>query len=306
VACSGDGDPPPPPAGTTTTTLPTTDSVPDTATDSGTAAYHPDGFEDPAVHGLQAKLQQDDCQACHGTDLHGGDDPAAISCDTCHAEGWRADCTFCHGGVSDQTGAPPEDIDDSSDSASLSFPPHSAHVQDTDLKAALPCSACHATPSDALDDGHFMVGDSTAGTAETDFNSSIAPEAIWDAATLSCSAVWCHGDGQGHNGAAKIGETEACGTCHAGPDSDRDGMKTLSGRHAHHMNLGYTCRNCHESIADDDGRITDIEEHVNGVVTLDIPEAAEMAVDDGGATPHCTGTCHGERHEDRTWDPNAE
>jgi len=290
-ACYSDVDPPTTPTGGT---MDTESGSPSTDGD-----YHPDGFDVPEVHGLAAKHQDEDCTACHGADLRGGE--GAPSCDDCHTEGWAQDCTFCHGGTEDATGAPPQDIDDGGDPETLSFSPHPVHVQDSPLKVALACSACHLTPTHALDPGHFLVADATAAVAEVDFSGGVSAQASWDAGEQSCSSVWCHGDGQGHNGAVKVGDTVSCGDCHAGPDSDRDAMKTMSGKHAHHLNLGYSCRNCHESVADDEGTILDLVEHVNGVALLDIPEAAEMAVDDSGSTLRCTGSCHGERHEDRPW-----
>ncbi len=307
-ACSGGGDAPPPPTvGPTDTgsaTQPTGRQDSDITTDTAPEAYHPEGFEAPGVHGLAAKHQAEDCTACHGADLHGAG--SAPSCDDCHAEGWPQDCTFCHGGVEDGTGAPPEDIDDQSDPGTLSFSPHPVHVQDSALKAALACTACHVTPTHALDPGHFLVSDATAAVAEVDFSGGSAAQATWDAGAQSCSSAWCHGDGQGHNGTVAVGDTVACGACHAGPESDRDAMKAMSGKHAHHLNLDYTCRHCHESVADDDGNILDPVEHVNGTVLIDVPDAAEMDIDESGSTPRCTGTCHGERHEDRPWGKGEE
>ena len=66
---------------------------PTTGTGDG---YHPVGWVAEDVHGLAAKLQEDTCVACHGSDLEGG--VVGVSCDTCHPAGWRTECTFCHGG----------------------------------------------------------------------------------------------------------------------------------------------------------------------------------------------------------------
>ncbi len=307
LACSG--DPAPPATGGSPSTIDSgtpTDST--TPTDSATTAdrYHPQQFADPAVHGLEAKLQQDDCRACHGGELEGAGGGEAPGCDDCHSDGWRQDCVYCHGGTEDRTGAPPEDIDDSTDPGELSYSPHPIHVRDTALKTAFPCETCHVVPTDALDAGHFIVGDGTAGVAEVDFGAGVSTETAWSSSAQSCSTTWCHGDGQGHNGTIRVGETESCDGCHAGPDSSREAMQSMSGKHVNHLEHGYTCRHCHESTADDDGNIVDPAGHIDGTPLVHIPDAAEVSVDLSGPTPTCNGTCHGERHNDRPWDRDAE
>jgi hypothetical protein len=80
--------------------------------------YHPVGYEAAAVHGLELKTGAQDCRECHGATLEGGSGP---SCDSCHQDGWRTNCTYCHG-----TGRAYGDI---------------AHT------AARPsCSGCHTAP----------------------------------------------------------------------------------------------------------------------------------------------------------------
>ena len=93
------------------------------------SSFHPDGFITGDQHGQAMKLQDanvGDCRVCHGDELTGGD---AIGCDECHNAtnpGWRTDCVLCHGGEVDNTGAPPLDIDDTSDVNAISAPSHPA------------------------------------------------------------------------------------------------------------------------------------------------------------------------------------
>ena len=70
--------------------------------------YHPVGYLEPELHGMDAKLQVEPCLDCHGADLLGGS--SERSCDPCHDDDWRTRCTYCHGGEESEDGAPPRDI----------------------------------------------------------------------------------------------------------------------------------------------------------------------------------------------------
>jgi predicted CxxxxCH...CXXCH cytochrome family protein len=272
-------------------------------TDTGTgdtqppppADYHPDGFKDPAVHGIEAKFQQDACTACHGEDLSGG--TAKISCDTCHESGWRTDCTFCHGGVENSTGAPPQSIDDSEED--LSFGAHTAHVTDGLTHVAFGCEQCHAVPTDVLTEGHFMVGDATAGEAELDFSAGLSDAATYLGAA-SCANLYCHGNGQGDNGEWSVAEGDpSCDSCHPSMSSAREVVATMSGEHGEHINHGIGCHDCHgDTVERTDDAIKDITLHVNGVVDIALEEGIEF----DAKTRTCAGECHRETHLDRRWD----
>ena len=84
------------------------DCTPD-PTNTSTEAYHPAGYAEATVHGYEMELGlETDCRQCHGDNLQGADD--APDCDSCHQEGWREDCTYCHGGAVSDSGAPPRDF----------------------------------------------------------------------------------------------------------------------------------------------------------------------------------------------------
>ncbi|MFH1469687.1 MAG: CxxxxCH/CxxCH domain-containing protein [Pseudomonadota bacterium] len=263
------------------------DADADADTDADTD-YHPDGWSSGDQHGLAANLGDLQCVVCHGSDLAGG--TTGIGCDTCHPSGWRSDCTFCHGGVEDSTGAPPYDIDGSE--TGLSYPEHGVHVQQT-IHAAWGCEQCHITPADAMSAGHVFVGDSTPAIAEVTMTSGLSPAGIY-AGGASCANLYCHGDGASTPGTAATGATLGCTDCHGGAASTR----TLSGVHAEHLTAGGTCADCHADTAADDTTISDPLPHVDGDV--DVAMVSGMTWD--GAAESCSGTCHGVAHAGATWD----
>jgi hypothetical protein len=259
------------------------------ADDSG-GRHHPAGFYDPAQHGVAAKVQEETCTDCHGADLTGGTD-AEPSCDSCHPADWRTDCTFCHGGTDNTTGAPPRDIRGETDAAATSFPEHTAHVT-TNIHEAFDCVQCHTRPTDVLSVGHVFVGDTTKGVAEVSFSAGLSSAGTY-AGAASCSNLYCHGNGQGNNGTAESGEDfSACSDCH-GSATRRSG--DLSGRHEDHLEEGLSCEDCHADTVSDADTIADPALHVNGTADLHLPDTMERT---GG---RCTGTCHGETHDRRTW-----
>ncbi len=252
--------------------------------------HHPDGYADPGVHGLAAKMGEEACVDCHGADLTG--QGAALSCDTCHTAGWRTDCTFCHGGTDEGSGAPPRDLDGST--TGLSFEAHTAHVEGG-LHAPFSCEMCHTLPTDALSPGHGLVGDSTPGVAEVRFDLGLSPAASWDGS--SCSDLYCHGyNGLSNGDAAHTDPPKACGSCHPVPSSDpTDWSARLSGNHDTHLLEGLACAECHPTV-NSSAEIEDPTLHVNG--TADVRMPSGMTLEAGS----CTGSCHGETHGGRRWD----
>ena len=265
--------------------------------DSSSAAYHPDGWSDPSLHGTAARQSSDSCVACHGASLEGSG--AAASCDTCHTKGWRTDCTFCHGGTDNTTGAPPRDIDDQTDAASSSFAAHTTHVSDSVRKLAFDCTACHLMPEDVLSTGHLFVGDTTPGAAEMDFSAGLSPDASWDGLG-TCSEAYCHGNGQGANGTVTVGsDLSACTACHPHQASGVSGWATMSGKHSRHLGIDATfdCGDCHKAVVEQWEPIKDVSLHVDGKVSIQL--VGEMAWDEASRT--CTGECHLENHKGRSW-----
>jgi predicted CxxxxCH...CXXCH cytochrome family protein len=253
----------------------------DTDTDADTDVdSHGEGWN----HGLAAKHQTEDCQACHGEDLTGGS--SGISCDTCHPSGWRTDCTFCHGGVDDQTGAPPEDMDDAS--TGVSFPEHATHL-DGDSHHSWSCEQCHVEHAGIFDAGHIFDGDDTPAVAEVTMAGGLSAQGSY-AGSGGCSNLYCHGDGE-RRGDAQSGQSTDCGDCHGDARSPRQ----LSGRHDDHMDEGLHCEDCHGDTVSGDDRIVGPQEHVDGEVDVVIRD-----LNYNGRT--CDGTCHNERHSNESWE----
>jgi hypothetical protein len=225
------------------------------------------------------RLQRQDCRTCHGPDLTGSPDAGVgnltdVSCDSCHQDGWREDCTYCHGGDSNETGAPPRGLG----GTGADFP-HDAHVA-SPVHASRPCSECHVEPTDVLSEGHAF--DDTPGRAEVDLTGGVARDAVWDGSGRS--------DGEVLLTDAPLG----CNGCHVGPGSALDDFVAMSGRHRAHERHGVPCADCHPTVGTDN-QILDRAAHVNQVVDFAMPP--EVTIDQG----HCTGTCHGEPHNGISW-----
>jgi predicted CxxxxCH...CXXCH cytochrome family protein len=254
------------------------------------AGYHPDGFESPDVHGLEAKLQTQQCVTCHGDDLMGGD--VGVSCDTCHTKGWRADCTFCHGGDETPDGAPPRDIDGNSDPASITFPPHTAHVT-TNIHLQHDCTECHVKPTDVLSIGHLFLGDSTPAASEVNFTAGLS--SLGSYTPSSCSNLYCHGNGQATGSVTVATGSAECDACHADITSGEDAWDRMSGEHEKHIDEGLLCSECHGATVSGTSTIIDPAQHVDGEKDILLVPSMTYA---GG---RCTGTCHGETHSSRSW-----
>ncbi|MEN0063486.1 MAG: hypothetical protein AAGA48_15145 [Myxococcota bacterium] len=252
---------------------------------------HPPGWAEPEAHGLAANLQTDgDCRSCHGADLLGG---SGVSCDECHEPGWRTNCTYCHGGVDNVTGAPPEDIDNSP--VSLAFAPHTTHVTGGVAYShpAYGCSSCHAQRIDVLTPGHIF-DDVTPGYGELDYTGGLSPVATYLGGT--CANVYCHGSGRFDDGFVSVGDPMYCYSCHPdGLQSQLADWQQMSGRHAFHMTEAEAqCYECHPQTTDAEQAIVNGDYHVDG-----IKQVQPNGITYVGGT--CTGVCHEHEHEQDTW-----
>jgi len=253
--------------------------------DTAPVRYHADDYFEPDVHGLEAKLATLVCVSCHGEDLMGMG--RAASCDSCHPDGWRQDCVFCHGGIADQTGAPPLHISGAADGPDASFIPHQAHVVDTDTHVAFGCVQCHAVPLDVLSQGHLFLGDASPARAETDFSGGIDSTVGWDD-SRTCVSSWCHGDGQGATGRVEHSDEVAdCAACHESTDSGSGGWLRMTGEHDEHLDRGLSCSHCHGDVAGEGDAIIGLSLHVNG--ENDIAIGDTWVSWEGGS---CDGLCH--------------
>ena len=245
-----------------------------------TEGVHPDGWEEPTAHGLATKLQTDaDCRDCHGVDLEGG--TSGVACGSCHETGWETNCTYCHGGIDNPSGAPPEDIDDNTDPDTITFPPHTEHVTQTRHRA-LPCTDCHPEPTTALTPGH-LFDDDTPGISEVTLAAGLAASGTYSSGT--CSNVYCHGDGRSDGDISATDGPRTCESCHT--------TGGLRGEHTKHRNEGVDCHDCHPDV--DAAGISVPAQHVDGTIQIDLAGAITW----NGST--CDGVCHFENHNNRRW-----
>lgn len=194
---------------------------------------------------------------------------AAAGCDSVRPiaqESAVGNCTACHGGLDNDTGAPPRDL-----RGNEADPPggparigaHTAHLQ-----AGVLCESCHVVPAHRDDPGHW---DATSGAEVTFGTAARANGASPQYVGGTCSGVYCHGatlDAGGSNPTPSWGEQlTGCGICHGAPPPSHGAVTD--------------CSLCHgASVNDDDVSIRPGGGHLNGSLDLDITNA-------------CTG-CHGD------------
>jgi predicted CxxxxCH...CXXCH cytochrome family protein len=206
---------------------------------------HAEGILEPASPDFHGTLLHDldwdfaRCQDCHGDDFAGG--TSGVSCLECHEDGPTA-CDTCH---DESTGAHP-----------------------THLGAAepVPCGECHAVPERWDAPGHILVdGGRDEAPPEVVLGALAArdldpprrtspPE--YQAATQTCSAVYCHGGTLGDTAASETTPSwyetggPRCGTCHGEPPDDHASARCDSchrgGTHLDAvLDVGAGCSDCH-------------------------------------------------------------
>ena len=198
---------------------------------------------DPGFHAYSADANIAACQGCHGAQLDGGS--AKLPCASCH-NGTTANaynCTGCHGGGDNQTGAPPRGIwGAQTDPGAIGA--HTAHVTASAISPAFDCNVCHVKPADALSPGH-VDGNPTVTFAGIPLTQGANP--TWNASAATCSSTYCHGAFTGGNHATPVwtgGSSQgACGTCHDTPPPaphPAAALTACSGCHAQTMNADGT------------------------------------------------------------------
>ena len=218
---------------------------------------HPEGYTAPDAHGADFNAGGPAaCTDCHGTDLTGG--TSGLSCETCHAS-FRTNCTFCHGGTDNDTGAPPESVTGETATDLPGVGAHSAHLlADPTWHKAFQCSDCHTVPTDALDEGHID------GTIQHVWGAMAKKDGAAPAfADGSCSGVYCHGATMeagtvtAPSWTTVDGSQAACGACHGLPPT---------GAHP----AMEDCSVCHGCVSDENQMIRPegAAFHINGTVNM--------------------------------------
>jgi predicted CxxxxCH...CXXCH cytochrome family protein len=219
---------------------------------------------DPGFHGALLATRSFDfalCASCHGADFAGG--TSAASCVGCHAEG-PTTCATCHADLSTR-GA------------------HGAHLTSPALDRPTACDGCHVVPASWDAPGHLFDADGHVDPPPAEVvlgalaSRDVVPPrrtapARFDAATGTCSGVYCHGGTLGEATATRTspswrgGPAEAeCGACHGAPP-------------ANHVSAD--CRGCHPDSLDASVRLTGAG-HLDGHLDL------------GGGDGTCFA-CHGD------------
>ncbi len=237
--------------------------------------FHPRGWTNPGdrenFHGVElrkAAYQTTACQKCHGDDLKGG--KAGVSCTSCHAKG-PDDCSTCHGDAT--SSAPPRSVEGLTATTAIQVGAHRVHLQDSAIKKAFDCDACHVKPKLPGDEGHYQVGGKLDDfPAEVTFSPAKAGDPHWDRATATCESAACHAPSVDSNAKRQeprwtsVGQGDAdCGTCHGLPPSSHFDSR---------------CEGCHAQVYADGGIIAP-QLHVNGKVEL------------GNGASDCSA-CHGD------------
>jgi len=181
-------------------------------------------------------------------------------------------CTGCHG-TPGQNAAPPRDASGNTSTTTLGVGAHQAHVAATHrLSAPIACDVCHLMPAALESPGHI----DTPLPAEVTFtglarNDGAAP--VWDRASASCSATYCHGGGASMAADANarlrtpawtLGTSQAfCGSCHGLPPS--------TPAHAGKV-FPADCIGCHANTVTATGTIIvgsgGSSAHINGVIDV--------------------------------------
>ena len=254
--------------------------------------FHPADYALPQKHSPDMELQRMDCRDCHAADLTGNLGP---SCDSCHSDGWRSDCLFCHGADDNLTGAPPRDLGALPMSGSLAFLAHTVHVTQG-ISQAYDCTQCHTKPTNVLSSEHAF--DDTPGQGEVGFSMGLSAGGSYDGAG-TCSSLYCHGNGRGSNGAIVDGRAAMqCDSCHPGIGSSEGRWATMSGEHRKHLQEGFNCGNCHLDVTENGLSIRGPILHVDGTRQI---RFTDTRITYNPATGRCSGSCHGENHQSESW-----
>lgn len=229
----------------------------------------------PGFHAYAANAGVSACQGCHGPNLDGVGGSATTACSSCHGANWRSNCTMCHGGTNDQTGAPPKTAWGYSGDP-LRVGAHAKHITAGPNASAFDCAVCHVKPTDALSPGHMngTTADIVWGGTATLGNAS----PTWSRSTGKCGTTYCHG---GYTGTYTFfffdGWYDAPYAGAKGTPAWTDGPMTCSSCHgappangAWHLGHGggTNCDLCHPDANSTGTAITNPALHVNGVIDL--------------------------------------
>jgi predicted CxxxxCH...CXXCH cytochrome family protein len=163
-------------------------------------------------------------------------------------------CTSCHGGTDNASGAPPNDLHGHTATSERGVGQHTAHVA-----AGIACTTCHPERTTVRTPGHMdgKVDVALRGLAAA---GGSAPAPTYDAATATCSNVYCHGatlPSASPRAAPRWTApfaTARCAGCHDFPPTAAGHPQATD------------CATCHPGTVDANGALKPGGDHLNGVV----------------------------------------
>lgn len=175
------------------------------------------------------------------------------------------ECTTCHGGGEDDSGAPPTDHLGRSDPSLPSVGAHGVHVRG----AGLHCDACHPDPREGSTvhaNGTVNLAFGPLATAGGTLSPSFDP-------ATGCSATYCHGGFPGGNSGYVPNWThpraDACGTCHGDPSAAIPALPTHDHPALAAGSTAATCAVCHADTLDASGALRAGGPHLDGKIDVD-------------------------------------
>ncbi len=261
---------------------------------------HPDNWMISSSEDFHGKIVLNSgsagCKQCHGADFDGG--LVDVSCIDCHAERTNI-CTGCHGGIINQSGAPPSGLRGETSDTARAVGAHTAHLNSSSLSEPLNCSDCHSVPAFALEINHFD-SISPVGSVVTDSIAEIiwgrfsdGGTANWNRVEQTCSGTYCHGAFDGGNQSNRPiwnqNNQAECGSCH---DIGAEPANLLWKHQYHITTANLDCAVCHASVVDSTLAIVDPGLHINGSPDILIADTSICNVCHVDGQLICTG-CHG-------------
>ncbi|MCX6832283.1 MAG: hypothetical protein NT028_09155 [candidate division Zixibacteria bacterium] len=108
-------------------------------------------------------------------------------CNLCHGPG-QGSCTTCHGGIGNQTGAPPKGLRGETLINQIAVGAYTSYISVGIVANACDCSQCHAKPTKVADPGHMGLD----SLAEVIWGGIAGSSSKWNRTTKACSNIYCH------------------------------------------------------------------------------------------------------------------
>ncbi len=263
---------------------------------------HPDSWMDKSSPDFHGQVVQSSgsagCAVCHGQDWLGG--KVGVSCADCH-QGHTGVCILCHGGVDNNTGAPPLGLRGETADTTIAVGAHTAHLSGSEdsISVGIACGSCHYVPVFVADPRHI---DRSGGVGHQPVDSvaeitwqGIADGggAAWNRSTRSCTGTYCHGNfdgGNRSNAPVWTASSQAhCGSCHDIGITPAE----LQWKHAFHVGTaGLACADCHAGVVDTLLTIVGRALHINGEVNFQVRDTARCSPCHSPNPAACV-LCHG-------------